>query len=100
MEYGTLQPFTYAHYRSMLSKAVDSGYFVSSFATFDESNPRTVILRHDVDYTLDGLLSFAEIEAELGCSAIRAVRGDHRKSYEPWFLQKKKPPYWFQHHNA
>lgn len=66
-------PFSYAYYRHMLDQCRKAGFTVTSFEKFNDGITRTVILRHDVDYTLDGLLEFAEIEADLGCSAISAV---------------------------
>jgi hypothetical protein len=63
------QPFTYDFFREMLGSAVEQGYRVSSFERYDGSAKRTIILRHDVDYTLDGAVRFAEIERELGCTA-------------------------------
>jgi len=68
------QPFSYAHYEHMLRATVDAGYRISSFASYDPEYEKTVILRHDVDYTLDGLLTFAEIEVGLGCSATYLFR--------------------------
>src|SRR5688572_24521710 len=62
-------PFTYRYYEEMLRAAVDRGYRLSSFADYDARHTRTVIVRHDVDYTLDGLLRFAEIERALGATA-------------------------------
>src|SRR5437868_1878230 len=64
-----MQPFTYRYYRGMLEAAVSRGYKLSSFARYDSAASKTVILRHDADYTLDGLLRFAEIERELGATA-------------------------------
>lgn len=62
-------PFSFAYYRSMLEAAVSHGYRVSSFARFDTSVRRTIIMRHDVDYTLNGVADLAEIEAGLGLTA-------------------------------
>lgn len=67
-------PFTYAYYSEMLKCAVDDGYHISSFAKFDFAQERTILLRHDVDYTLDGLMQFATIESELGCCATYLFR--------------------------
>lgn len=63
------QPFSFAYYRQMLETAQESGYSVTSFADYDSSRPRTIIMRHDVDYTLNGVLELATIEHELGASA-------------------------------
>ncbi|MCW0190484.1 MAG: hypothetical protein OJJ55_04220 [Rhodococcus sp.] len=62
-------PFTYAYLEQMLETTIKAGYRVSSFADYDDAYERTVILRHDVDYTLDGLLFAATMERDLGCTA-------------------------------
>ena len=53
----------------MLSQFIANGYRISSFEKYDPQDSKTVILRHDVDYTLNGLREFAHIEAKLNCSA-------------------------------
>ena len=78
-------PFTYAYYRHMLEKCQLEGYRITSFEKFNEANPKTVILRHDIDYTLDGLIEFAEIEAESGCTAtyLFRVHADEYNLFSP-----------------
>jgi hypothetical protein len=54
--------FSLAHYRELLQAAKHGGY---RFAGFDRApEPGVVILRHDVDLSLDGALAVAEVEAE------------------------------------
>ena len=59
--------FTLEHYREILVAARDGGY---RFATF-ERPPRTgdVLLRHDVDLSLEAAVELAKLEAELGAAA-------------------------------
>ena len=59
--------FDLAHYRELLDAANAGGY---RFAFF-EGEPREgdVILRHDVDLSLDAALRMAELEAEAGAAA-------------------------------
>lgn len=59
--------FTLDHYRELLDAARAGGY---RFAFF-EGEPRegTVLLRHDVDLSLDAALRLAELEAEEGAAA-------------------------------
>jgi hypothetical protein len=53
--------FSLDHYRELLRSAKSGGY---RFAGFDRApEPGVVILRHDVDLSLDGALAVAEIEA-------------------------------------
>jgi hypothetical protein len=59
--------FDLAHYRELLRAAQEGGY---RFAFFDSGpEPGTVLLRHDVDLSLDAALALAELEHELGVGA-------------------------------
>ena len=59
--------FDLVHYRELLDAAQAGGY---RFAFFDRSpEPGTVLLRHDVDLSLDAALAVAELEAEAGAAA-------------------------------
>lgn len=59
--------FDLAHYRELLEAARTGGY---RFAFFDRPpEAGTVILRHDVDLSLDAALRMAELEAGNGVSA-------------------------------
>jgi len=59
--------FDLAHYRELLGAAVAGGY---RFAFFD-APPRAgeILLRHDVDLSLDAALAMAELESELEAPA-------------------------------
>jgi len=69
-----LQPFSFDYYRHMLQQAAERGYRVSSFEHYRPGVPQTVIMRHDVDYTLNGVLQLAEIERSLGVTATYLFR--------------------------
>jgi len=59
--------FTLEHYRELLEAARTGGY---RFATFDEPPARgDLILRHDVDLSLDAALRMAELERDAGARA-------------------------------
>ena len=59
--------FDLAHYRELLQAAKAGGY---RFAFFDRPpEPGAVLLRHDVDLSLDAALATAELEAEAGAVA-------------------------------
>ena len=64
-----MQPFSFAYYKHMLETTLQAGYRITSFENYDPTHSKTVILRHDIDYTLDGLIDFAKIEAALNISA-------------------------------
>ena len=56
--------FSLQHYRELLESASDAGY---RWSTFDqEPQAGDILLRHDVDLSLDAALEMAELEAELG----------------------------------
>jgi hypothetical protein len=60
-------PFDLGHYRDLLDAALAGGY---RFARFDrEPEPGTVLLRHDVDLSLDAAVRMAELEADVGAVA-------------------------------
>ena len=59
--------FTLDHYRELLAAAGDGGY---RFARFDTPPaPGDLLLRHDVDLSLDAALRMAELEADAGATA-------------------------------
>ncbi len=59
--------YTEQRYRELLQLIKDEGY---TFRTFLEAHPpKSLILRHDVDYSVSWALRFAEINHELGVSA-------------------------------
>jgi hypothetical protein len=59
--------FSLEHYRELLAAARAGGY---RFAPFEQAPRRgDLLLRHDVDLSLDAALTMAELEAEEGASA-------------------------------
>lgn len=56
--------FTYESYEMMLKKLADRGYSFKNYLNWME-NERTVILRHDVDYSLEKAVKMSEIEKKL-----------------------------------
>jgi len=59
--------FDLVHYRELLEAAKAGGY---RFAFFDRPpEAGTVLLRHDVDLSLDAALAMAQLEAEVGAGA-------------------------------
>lgn len=57
--------FTYDAYRTLLRQLRDHGYAFTDYHCY-ESEPRCVILRHDIDQSLADALRLAELEAEEG----------------------------------
>ena len=66
--------FSVDHYRELLTAARDGGY---RFAGFDRGpEAGDLIVRHDVDLSLEAALALAEVEAELG-------------AWSTWFLMTR-----------
>jgi len=59
--------FSLDHYRVLLEAARSGGYHWSTYA--QEPQPGDLLLRHDVDLSLDAALRMAELEAEVGARA-------------------------------
>ena len=59
--------FSLAHYRELLHAADDGGYRWASFG--EEPQPGDLILRHDVDLSLEAALEMAQLEASVGARA-------------------------------
>jgi len=82
--------FTFAHYREILEKALDLGYVFNTFDGYEEvSAPRLILLRHDIDLSLDNCLRLARIEHELGVQSTFFVRV-HARLYNPFEFQSYK----------
>lgn len=63
--------FTYGHYRSALRFAQGAAYRFLSFPEARDAAPtdKYLLLRHDVDHSVESALALAEIESELGVRA-------------------------------
>lgn len=62
------EDFTPAAYRTLLSGLLDRGYRARSYADAD-TEARDLIVRHDIDMSLEAALPIAEIENALGVKA-------------------------------
>lgn len=69
-----MQKFSYEYYSHLLDSAIAYGYRVSSFEKYDDLIKKTIILRHDIDYTLNGVLELATIESQKNVSATYLFR--------------------------
>lgn len=55
--------FTYRAYRELLNLLRERGYFVRGYHDYEDA-PRCVIIRHDIDNSLQQAVKLAELEAE------------------------------------
>lgn len=62
-------PFTFDYFKNFLNYALESNYSISSFEKYNKESQKTIILRHDIDYTLNGVLDIAHLENKAGVSA-------------------------------
>jgi hypothetical protein len=63
--------FTYDWYRSFLERLADAGFDFRTFS--DGAGPGDVLLRHDVDLSIEKALTTARIEADRGIEATYCV---------------------------
>lgn len=75
--------FRYEHFAAILDQARDAGYRITSFRDYDPRAQRSLILRHDVDWTTDGVLDLARREHKRGATATFFVRV-HAREYNPF----------------
>jgi hypothetical protein len=61
----TIPPFTHAGYAAFLAEFAALGYCSASFLNFDPT-ARHLLLRHDIDMSIEAALPIAEIEREAG----------------------------------
>ncbi|WP_287961020.1 hypothetical protein [Caldilinea sp.] len=66
-------PFTYAYYRALLEALIHYGYHFVSFGEVDVERNDQVVLRHDVDLSLEAACALAEIEAECDVHSVYHV---------------------------
>ena len=60
--------FTYAAYRELITLLKNEGYRFCGY--FDhEGNDKRVILRHDIDYSMEQAVKLAKVEQEMGVSS-------------------------------
>ena len=78
-----MNKFSFNYYKKMLKKAISCGFTISSFENFDKKKKKTIILRHDIDYSLKGILEFAKIENDLGVTSTYFFRV-HSSKYNPF----------------
>ena len=71
--------FSYDHYRSILLNLKER----YKFSDFDNNSTNDVILRHDIDISLDYALRMAKIENELGVHATYFILF-HAETYNPF----------------
>lgn len=75
--------FRYDHYSEILARAAAAGYRLSSFRDYDPRARRSVILRHDVDWSTDGMLELAGRERAAGATSTWFLRV-HAREYNPF----------------
>ena len=76
--------FTFTHYKNTLKLALAKNY---KFLRCEQHNlitqhSKVVVLRHDIDFSLEGALKLAKIENQLGITSTYFIRL-HSKHYNP-----------------
>ncbi len=76
--------FQFTHYRFILKSFIDNNYDVVSFRDFDIRKPKKyVIVRHDIDSSIERALELAKFENQLGVKTSYFIRL-HSKMYNPF----------------
>ena len=65
--------FSQQAYRALITFALAEGYRCVPFRDAQETAPKVMILRHDVDFSIAATLSMAECEADLGVRSTDCV---------------------------
>ena len=60
--------FTLNHYKEIIELARDKGYTITPVSGYDDElvNSKTIVLRHDIDFSLEFAYELASIEYDLG----------------------------------
>lgn len=73
--------FSLADYADTLSAYLDDGYAVTSFGEYlDDPQPKHLVLRHDIDNSIEQALRVARVDAEAGCTSSFFLRV-HARGY-------------------
>ncbi len=78
--------FSLNHFRETLERALEEDYSfltISKYIEIGEHPERLILLRHDVDYSIDDMMNLAEIERKLGIKSTVFIRV-HSKFYNPF----------------
>jgi hypothetical protein len=80
--------FTFKYYKESLKKALEGGYNFIKCEDYKkiQSYEKFIIMRHDVDFSLDNAIILARIEHELGISSSFFIRL-HARHYSPLELK-------------
>jgi hypothetical protein len=81
--------FTFEYYRDMLNNALMMGYEITSMKDYKKVYDKHILIRHDLDFTLENVPIFSTIENELGVSGTYFVR-INAKNYNPFSHNNSK----------
>ena len=81
--------FKFSSYENCLSFALEENYNFVNLSNALDSDGKSILLRHDIDFSLDHALKFAEIEKSLNVQATYFVR-THCKYYNTLSYSSKE----------
>ena len=81
--------FKFSSYENCLNFAVEENYKFVNLSNALESNEKSILLRHDIDFSLDHAIKIAEIEKSLDVQATYFVR-THCKYYNALSYSSKE----------
>jgi hypothetical protein len=66
--------FSLTHYKECIQLAADKGYIITPIRKYTETNVKQIILRHDVDWSLEFAYELANFEYDLGVCSTYHIR--------------------------
>lgn len=81
--------FTFEYYRSMLNSALISGYKITCMKDYNLNYDKHILIRHDVDFSIENAIKFSNIENELGICGTYFIRVSG-KHYNPFYYKNSK----------
>jgi hypothetical protein len=81
--------FTFKYYKEMLQNAIINGYEITPMKNHNLNYDKHLLIRHDVDFTLENAIKFSDIEDSLGVKSTYFIRLNS-KNYNPFSIDNSK----------
>lgn len=84
-----MSKFTFDYYKEMLNNALLRGYQITPMKEYKLNYEKHILIRHDIDFTIDNVEIFSKIENELNISGTYFIR-INSKNYNPFSFCNSK----------
>jgi len=81
--------FTLKYYRDMLHNSIINGYHITPMRDHNLNFNKHILIRHDVDFSLQNTINFSSIEDDLGVKSTYFIRLNS-KNYNPFSIDNSK----------